>query len=202
MDSYPIPRIDDLFTKLTGGKSFSKLDLSQAYLQVELDEELKKLAVINTHRGLFKYNRLPFGLSSALGIFQHAMESLLRDIPSVAVYLGDILITGATDAEHLQTLDKVLDRLKNNGLGLNQSKCVFMAPSVIYLGHRIDQFGLHPTDEKVRAIRDAPRPTNVSELKAYLGLLTYYSRFLPNLANNLLTLKSQKSVKINGDGLT
>ena len=164
MDSYPIPRIDDLFTKLTGGKSFSKLDLSQAYLQVELDEELKKLAVINTHRGLFKYNRLPFGLSSALGIFQHAMESLLRDIPSVAVYLGDILITGATDAEHLQTLDKVLDRLKNNGLGLNQSKCVFMAPSVIYLGHRIDQFGLHPTDEKVRAIRDAPRPTNVSEL--------------------------------------
>ena len=89
------------------------------------------------------------------------MESLLRDTPSVAVYLDDILITGATDAEHLQTLDKVLDRLECNGLMLNQSKCVFMAPTVIYLGHRIDQYGLHPTDEKVRAIRDAPQPTNV-----------------------------------------
>ena len=128
MDSYPIPRIDDLFTKLTGGKSFSKLDLSQAYLQVELDEELKKLAVINTHRGLFKYNRLPFGLSSALGIFQHAME-LLHDSTTVAVYLGASLSQELLKLSIYRHLTRCW-MLEN---WINQSK-VFMAPSVMLSG--------------------------------------------------------------------
>ena len=96
VDCYPIPRIDDLFAGLHGGKTFSKLDMSQAYQQLLLDEDSKHLVVINTHRGLFRYNRLPFGVSSAPGIFQRAMETLLQDIPNVKVYLDDILITGST----------------------------------------------------------------------------------------------------------
>ena len=185
LDAYPIPRVEDLFAKLSGGKSYSKLDLSQAYLQLELDEESKNCVVINTLKGLFRYNRLPFGISSAPGIFQRAMESLLHDIPSVMVYLDDILITGRTDAEHIETLDKVLGRLEDAGLRLKRNKCVFMAESVNYLGHRIDQEGLHPTEEKLEAVRDAPKPRNVTELRSYLGLLTYYSKFLPNLASTI-----------------
>ena len=106
------------------------------------EEESQKLVVVNTHRGLFKYKRLPYGISSAPGIFQRAIESLLHDIPFVVVYLDDILITGTTDEEHLDTLDKVLHRLESHGLKLNKDKCTFLSPSVVYLGHRIDQNGI------------------------------------------------------------
>ena len=188
LDCYPIPKVDDLFAKLAGGKQFSKLDLSQAYQQLLLYDEAKKYVVINTHKGLFQYNRLPFGVSSAPGIFQRTMESLLQDIPGVVVYLDDILITGANDQDHLANLELVLDRLEKSGLRLKRSKCLLMKRAVEYLGHTIDEQGLHPTADKLEAVKSAPRPKNVSELKSFLGLLTYYSRFLPNLASKLSPL--------------
>ena len=188
LDRYPIPKIEDLFATLMGGKAFSKLDMSQAYQQLPLEESSKKYTVVNTHRGLFQYNRLPFGISSAPGIFQRVMESLLSGIPGVVVYLDDILVTGPTEEEHLATLDKVLQRLSEAGLRLRKEKCVFLAPSVVYLGHRLDAQGLHPVAEKVKALQEAPSPKSVSELKSYLGLLTYYSKFLPNLSSELAPL--------------
>ena len=188
LDKYPIPKIEDLFAQLAGGKSFSKLDMSQAYQQLVLDEESREYVVINTHRGLFRYNRLPFGVSSAPGIFQRVMESVLRGIPGVVVYLDDILITSPTDEEHVATLAVVLARLKEAGLRLKREKCVFLAPSVTYLGHRIDAEGLHPMKEKVQAIQEAPQPNNTAELRSYLGLLSYYSKFLQNLSTVLAPL--------------
>ena len=116
------------------------------------------------------------------------MENVLQGIPNVIVYIDDILVTGATDEEHLRTLSLVLGRLEKAGFRAHRSKCKFMAPSVTYLGHMIDQHGLHPLKEKVQAVRDAPSPKNVSELKSYLGLLTYYSKFLPNMADVLAPL--------------
>ena len=107
LDSYPIHRVEDLFAKLSGGKRFTKLDLSQAYQQLELDEESKEYAVINTPRGFFRYNHLPFGISAAPGTFQRTLKSLLQGIKNCVVYLDDILITGATNEEHLLTLDEV-----------------------------------------------------------------------------------------------
>ena len=188
LDRYPIPRVEDLFAKLSGGKNFTKIDLSQAYLQVPLDEESKKLVVINTHKGLYRYTRLPYGVSSAPGIFQRLMENVLQGIPNVIVYIDDILITGATDEEHIENLARVLERLEQAGFRARHSKCKFMAPSVSYLGHMIDEHGLHPLQEKVRAVKDAPSPKNVSELKSYLGILTYYSKFLQNMADVLAPL--------------
>ena len=188
LDRYPIPKVDDLFAGLHGGKHFTKLDMSQAYQQILVEEESKKLLVINTHRGLFRYNRLPFGVSSAPGIFQRTMETLLQGIPHVVVYIDDILITGPTDEAHLQALHQVLDRLEKAGLRLKKSKCILMASSVEYLGHRIDQHGLHPSSEKIRAVQEAPEPKNVTELKSYLGLLNYYGKFLPNLSTTLAPL--------------
>ena len=185
---YPIPKIEYLFARLAGGKSFSKLDMAQAYQQLVLDEESREYVVINTHRGPYRYNRLPFGLSSAPGIFQRVMESVLRGIPGVVVYLDDILITAPTDEEHVVTVAVVLERLKEAGLRLKKEKCVFLAPSVIYLGHLIDSQGLHPVQEKVQAIQEAPQPTNVTQLKSYLGLLSYYSKFLRNLSTAMAPL--------------
>ena len=171
LDRYPIPKVEDLFAKLSGGKTFTKLDLSQTYQQLLLDDS-KKYAVINTHKCLYQYTRLPYGVSSAPGIFQRTMETLM-------------LITGPTPEAHLRALDEVLRRLAKAGLRANKGKCRFLAPAVDYLGHRIDNQGLHPIVEKVEAIRDAPAPTNVSELRSYLGLLTYYRKFLPNMSTVL-----------------
>ena len=185
---HPIPRVEDLFATLQGGKKFTKLDLSQAYQQLPLHPDSRKYVVINTHKGLFRYTRLPYGISSAPGIFQKEMDNLLAGIPGVVVYLDDILVTGTTEKEHLRSLEEVLRRLDKSGLRARKSKCLFMAPSVSYLGHKIDAEGLHPLPDKLQAVKAAPTPRNVSELKSYLGLLTYYGKFLPNLSMRLQPL--------------
>ena len=186
VNAYPIPRIEDLFTAMSGGLVFTKLDLSHAYLQLVLDESSREYLTINTHKGLYEYTRLPFGVSSAPSIFQRTMENLLQGIEKLAIYIDDILITGRTEEEHLCNLDEVLQRLEEAGMRLKEKKCTFMAESVEYLGYRISKEGLHhPTDEKVRAVTLAPEPTNVSELKAFLGLINYYGKFLPNLSTVL-----------------
>lgn len=185
LDRYPIPKIEDLFANLSGGTSFSKLDLSQAYSQLTLDDDSKQYTVINTHRGLFRYNRLPFGIASAPGIFQRTMESLLSGIPKVMVYLDDILVSGTSEENHLENLHLVLNRLEKAGLRLKKEKCEFMVPNITYLGHKIDSEGLHPTPAKVEAILKAAVPKDVTELKAFLGLLNYYGKFIPNLSSTL-----------------
>ena len=116
LDKYPILRIEDLLAGLAGGTCFSKLYLSsKAYLQVQLDDEAQAIAVINTHKGLYQFNHLPYGVSSAPGIFQRVMESVLQGIP-VMVYLDDILMAGKNEEEHLNRLDVVLQQLQKAGL--------------------------------------------------------------------------------------
>ena len=155
-----------------------------------LEEESKKFTTINTSKGLFQYQRLPFGISSAPAIFQRAMDSLMQGLPNVVVYLDDILVSGKSEEDHLQSLDRVLDRLESAGVTLKEAKCIFLASSIEYLGHVTDKDGLHPSQEKLRAIQEALEPHNVTELKSFLGLLNYYSKFLPNLAVVLFCLLS------------
>lgn len=188
VDSYPLPRIDDLLASVTGAKVFSKLDLSHAYLQLPLEEGSKKFVTIATHKGLFRYNRLPFGIASAPAIFQRTMEGILQGIPHVLVYIDDILVADGSTSEHLETLERVMSRLGQYGVRLKEAKCKFMLPSVEYLGFHIAGDGIRPTEEKRRAITNAPPPEDVTQLKAFLGLVNYYSKFLPNLAGILAPL--------------
>ena len=111
------------------------------------------------------------------------------NIPCASVYFDDILITGANDVEHLINLGRVLSKLKETGLLLNKDKCLFMSSSVTFLGHRIDAEGLHPMSDKVQAVLQAPRPHNITQLKSFLGLLSYYSKFIPNMATLLSPTK-------------
>ena len=190
VDQYPLPKPDDMFATLAGGKKFTKIDLTHAYQQMSLEESSRELVTINTHRGLYMYTRLPFGVASAPAVFQKTMDTVLQGLPKVICYLDDILITGSSEQEHLENVEKVLQRLKEYNIRAKRAKCAFMEDSVEYLGHRIDATGLHTTSSKVEAITQAPRPRNVQELRSFLGLLHYYGKFLPSLATLLQPLNS------------
>ena len=179
VDQFPLPKPEDLFATLSGGRRFSKLDLSHAYQQIVLEPESRKFVTINTHRGLYRYNRLPFGVASAPAMFQQAMEKVLQGLPMVVCYIDDLLVTGRNEEEHLQNLEKVFQRLHDHGLWLKRTKCQFMKPSVEYLGYVIDADGLHTAPNKVAAIANAP---GLQKLRSFLGLVNYYGKFVPDLA--------------------
>ena len=157
VDQYPLPKPDELFASLAGGQKFTKLDLSQAYQQLLLDAESRQYVTINTHRGLYQYTRLPFGIASSPAIFQKTMDTILQGLPNVFCYIDDILITGPDDDTHLRNLTTVLERLQRHGVRMKKAKCRFMAKSVIYLGHKIDSEGLHTTTDKVDAVCQCTR---------------------------------------------
>ena len=116
------------------------------------------------------------------------MENVLQGIPHTSVYLDDILVTGRTEEEHIKNLDIVLERLEGAGLRLKKEKCQFMLPEVEYLGHKVSRQGLQPTNKKIQAVENAPEPSNVLQLKSFLGLINYYGKFLPHLSTVLAPL--------------
>eukprot|EP00731_Ephydatia_muelleri_P009139 Em0004g1477a len=118
VDRYPVPKLEELLATESGGKWFSKLDLTNAYLQLALDEESQKLCTLNTHRGLYQYRRMPFRIASAPALFQKTMDSVLQGIKHVVCYIDDILVTGSNEIEHLRNLEQVFNRLKEHGIRL------------------------------------------------------------------------------------
>ena len=141
-NQYLLPKTEDVFANLAGGEKFTKLDLRQVYLQLHLSDESKSLLTINTHKGLYRYNRMTYGISPAPSIWQRTMDTILQALPGVQCILDDMIITGRNDAEHLQNLERVLQRLQQYGLRVNIDKCYFMKERVTYCGHEIDKSGL------------------------------------------------------------
>lgn len=187
-EQYPLPTTQDLYTVLAGSKVFSKLDLSHAYAQLSVDEESQEYLTINTHKGLYSYTKLPYGVKSAPKIFQSKMDQVLQGIDKCVCKQDDILMGGNDWRENLKIVAEVLERLYQHNIHLKQSKCEFLQPEVVYLGLKINAQGLHPVDEKVKAVRKAPVPSNVSELRSFLGMIQYYHSFLPDLATILAPL--------------
>ncbi|XP_014214167.1 uncharacterized protein K02A2.6-like [Copidosoma floridanum] len=182
VDRHPIPRVADLLANLEGGKLFSKLDLAHAYQQIELDEESKNLTTITTHKGLYKYNRLSYGIASAPGLFQREMEKIVNGIPGVKTYFDDVLISEKSREEHDERLFEVLKRFEQKGLTVKPSKCKIAQKCIQFLGYELDEHGLHVAQSKIDAIINMKTPTNIKELQSFLGACNYYSRFIKNYA--------------------
>ena len=202
--SYPMPTVENVLSIVGNAKIFSKIDLANAYLQLPLDESAKTYTVINTTEGLFQYHFLPYGVSSASAIFQSFISQVLSNINNVIVYQDDILIMSETREEHENTLIKVLNCLKNSGVKVNTEKCTFFSKSVTYLGYVFDEDGAKPSIEKTRAIVDAPVPTNVKQVQAFIGLCNYYSRFIKNFSSVFAPLYAllKKDTKFSWDKST
>lgn len=181
-EQFPIPTLDEIRGKVSTWKKFTKIDLRSAYQQLVLDKASQQLCTINTHKGLFRYTRLPFGISSSPAIWQRFIEQVLAGLEGTCVIMDDLLVGGINDEEHLRNLENVFKQFQKYGLRVKLPKCVFLAPSVVYFGLRFSEGGLQPTDEKVKAIREAPSPSNVTELRSFLGMLAALSNFIPRLS--------------------
>ncbi|KAJ8048227.1 hypothetical protein HOLleu_00459 [Holothuria leucospilota] len=181
VEKHPIPHIEELLTELQGASCFSKLDLKSAYHQLELHEESRNLTTFVTHNGVYRYKRVCFGLASAPACFQKVMHSILAGLPGVQCYLDDVVVYGKTQAEHDQNLRRVLTKIRDSGMKLN-SKCEFNASKIQLLGHVVTSEGIRPAPDLVKAIRDAPAPQSVDEIRSFLGLAGYYAKFVPNFA--------------------
>lgn len=194
---HPLPRFGEMVAKLSGFTEFSTIDLKDAYLQMEISPESRKYLVIATHKGHFQFTRLPFGISSAPGIFQKFMDTLFQGMEGVTWFMDDICTGGKTREEHVLNIRKVLSRLRQVGLHTQSTKLKLLQTEVKFLGHIIDRNGIHPTEENLRALRDQPKPENVSELRSFLGSLNYYARFIPNLQSKCASLHRllQKNVR-------
>ena len=130
VDRHPLPHPEEIFAMLAGGQQFSTLDLSNAYLQLTLDKQSSVYTTINTHKGLYRYKRLPFGIAASPAIFQRTMDNILKDIPGTICYIDDILITAKNREQHLERLEAVLCKLKSHGIKAKRSKCSFLVNSV------------------------------------------------------------------------
>ena len=179
-DSFPLPRIDDTFDCLGGAKFFSTLDLASGYWQIEMDPVDKQKTAFSTPCGHYEFNRKPFGLSNAPATFQRLMQLVLQDLTweQALPYLDDVtVLSGSFDAQLVQ-LRQVFERFCSAGLTLKPTKCHFCKPNVHFLGHIVSGEGLAADPAKVAAVRDFPAPSNVTELKGFLGLSSYYRRFI------------------------
>lgn len=185
---YPIPLIDDVLNNLRGSKIFCILDIYKVYLHLQVDEESSMLQTISTHRGTYRMNRLAFGTKTAPNEFHKFIDQALQNLQNTVVYFDDIVIHGTTVEECYKHVNACLERFQQLDLHVNLGKCKLFATKIKYLGHIISAKGIEKSEEKVDAILKAPRPKNITEVRALIGCVNYYRKFLKNVTNIMYQL--------------
>lgn len=195
---HPLPRIEEMFVTLQGGKTFSKINLKNAYNQL-LDDETSKLLTWSTHKGKYLVKPLPYGTKPACAVFQKIIEKVLLGLNGTMNFLYDVIVTGATDKEHTNNLENALVKLGEAVFKINLKKCEFFKREICYLGHIINEHGLKKDLTKVETILKPPRPSNVHGVRAVVGMINYYYNFVQNLSGLMSPLyellKKEKDFK-------
>jgi len=179
---HPIPTVDELLQNMNGSKIFSKLDLKLGYHQLELSTESRGITTFVTHCGLYQYKRLLFGVSSASEQYQYMIAKSLTGLEGVENISDDIVVHGSDQEVHDKRLFAVMQRLQELGLTLNPEKCQFSMNRLIFMGILLSEKGVGPTEERVRVVSEFREPENVSEVRSFLGLVGFSSRFIPRFA--------------------
>ena len=201
--SYHIPTFNEIIEDIGKVKFYSKIDLKEAYLQVPLSAEVQKYTTISTHVGHFSFTRLLFGISASPHVFQEFIDEVLVDIPGLCAYQDDILIGGATRAEHDVRLQEVCNRLAHYELTPCLEKSFFCVTRVRFLGYILEDSGVKADPEWLSAFQNIQTPMNKQQLKSVLGTLQYYCRFMKNFSSAAAPLHdSSRKMGILGQNLS
>ena len=182
-DAEPIPNVDEIFSKISGCRYFSKFDLSKGYWQVLLAEESRKVTAFQTPQGLYHFISMPFGLVNAGASFSRLMRMLLKGMNNVDNFIDDILVFTETWEEHIQVLEELFKRLRQANLTVRPSKCSVGNTQVECLGYIVGNDRLLPNPQKVEAIKQAQKPQTKKQIKSFLGMVGFYNKFIPNFSH-------------------
>ena len=188
-EDYPIPDMETIFHNLHGATYFGEIDLSDAYYQIELDEDAKEICKINTSQGLFKMCRLPEGLKNSSSIFQNCIESTLKGIKGVVIFQDGVLVYGTTKDQYAKRILAVKSRLREKNFTIHEKKSNSKpVSSVSFLGYSVSKEGIAPDPKHVEKIKNAKSPSNVKQLESFVGLANFYGRMMPDFATKMLPL--------------
>lgn len=186
---FQIPSVEEILGELSGASVFSLLDANQGFYQIPLDDSSMRLCTFATPFGRYMFKRLPFGVSSAPEVFQKIFKQALEGIEGQINYIDDILVFGKDQKEHDKNLKAVLQRAREQDIKFNKNKCIFNTTELKFIGHIISKKGVRADPEKIKCILELATPTNKKELEQILGMITYISKFVPNLSCHTYELR-------------